>query len=89
MSYFALEEQTKKTRDHKAEKNPHFNHPHSPEAKEAISTTQKARFAFYKNAVNNIMTEARIKEIIKETLKDYLAKNTEDNKNNRNINIPL
>lgn len=94
MSYFALDENlitepTKKPRDHKGEKNPHYNHPHSPKAKEAIGNTQKARFAYYKNAVNNMMTEARVKEIIKETLKDYLAGNAEENKNNRTINIPI
>lgn len=94
MSYFALDEnqilgQTKKPRDHRAERNPHFNHPHSPEAKEAISKSQKARFAYYKNAVNNMMTEERVKQIVQETLKDYLNNNAEGNKNNRGINIPL
>ena len=94
MSYFALDEnqiigQTKKPRDHRAEKNPHYNHPHTPEAKEAISKSQKARFAYYKNAVNNMVTEERVKEIIKETLKDYLAGNAEENKNNRTISIPI
>ena len=55
----------KKVRDHRAEKNPHYNHPMTQESRNAISASQKARFSYYKTAVANMMTEDRVREIIK------------------------
>ena len=75
----------KKVRDH----NPH-SMPHRPESKEAISKTQKARWAMLRQIVDNkTVTEARVREIIKETINEYLAKNSTDLKNNNRPNIPL
>lgn len=79
----------KKVRDHRGEKNPHFGHIMKPTSKEAIARSQKARYEFYKKAASNIMTEGRVREIIQETINDYLAKNALENKNNRTNNIPL
>ena len=95
MSYFTLNEEqmtqpVKKVRDHKGEKNPHFGHVMKPESRNAIANSQKTRFAYYKKAAANVMTEQRVKEIIAETIQEYVAKNTTEIKNNRpNNNIPL
>ena len=94
MSYFIIpEEQMKepvnKVRDHKGEKNPHFGHVMKPESKNAIARSQKARYDYYKQAVANIMTEERVKEIIIETVQDYLSQNAVQTNNNRPNNIPL
>ena len=79
-----------KKRDHKGEKNPHYNCPMSQKSRNAIAQSQKARFDYYRKAAANIMTEDRVREIIKETIDNYLAKNTTELKNNnRPNNIPL
>lgn len=84
------EQSSKKVRDHSGQHNPHFNKPHTDSAKAAISTSQKARFAYYKKAADNVMTEDRVREIIKETVQDYLAYNAKQIKdNNKNIDIRL
>lgn len=70
------------------QRNGMWNKKHRPDSVKAISATQKARFAFYKKAADNVMTEERIREIINETVKGYLAKNANDN-NNKNIDIRL
>ena len=94
MSYFIIDEEqmkepVKKVRDHRGEKNPHFGHIMKPTSKEAIARSQKARYEFYKKAAANIMTEGRVREIIQETINDYLSKNALENKNNTTNNIPL
>ena len=94
MSYFIIpEEQMKepvnKVRDHRGEKNPHFGHVMKPESREAIANSQKARFDYYRKAAANIMTEDRVREIIKETVKDYLAKFTKPINNSQRIDIRL
>ena len=78
----------KKVRDHRAEKNPHYNHPMTQESRNAISASQKARYSYYKTAIANMMTEDRVREIIKETIENYLSQNLLETKNNR-PNIPL
>lgn len=84
------EQQPVKKRDHWNEKNPHYQHPHSPEAKEAISKTQKARWAMLRQIVDNkIVTEERVREIIRETIDDYLKNNAAPIENNKPINIQL
>ena len=83
------EQSSKKVRDHRGQHNPHFNKPHTDSAKAAISTSQKARFAYYKKAADNVMTEDRVREIIKETVQDYLAKYTTKMKDNNNKNIDI
>lgn len=62
---------------------------HRPESVKAISTTQKARFDYYRKAADNIMTEDRAREIITETIQDYLANNAVQTNNNNPTNIPL
>ena len=79
----------KKVRDHRGERNPHYGHVMQPASKEAIARSQKARYEFYKKAAANIMTEGRVREIIQETINDYLSKNALENKNNTTNIIPL
>ena len=62
---------------------------HRPDSVKAISATQKARFDYYRKAADNIMTEDKVREIIKETIDNYLSKNALDTNNNRPTNIPL
>ena len=80
----------KKVIDHRGEKNPHYNHPMTQDSRNAIAASQRARYDYYRKAAANVMTEQRVKEIIAETIQEYLAKNTTEIKNNRpNNNIPL
>ena len=92
MSYFILDEQmtepVKKVRDHTGENNPHYQHSMSQESRNAIASSQRARFFYYKTAVANMMTEERVREIIKETIDSYMSQNLLK-KNNRPNNIPL
>lgn len=94
MSYFTLNEEQMtppiKKRDHSGEKNPHFGHVMSPKSKQAISTQQSLRYAAIRQLINQKpLTEDRVREIIKETIDSYLAKNTTEINNNRPNNIPL
>lgn len=93
MSYMVIDEeqmtQPVKKRDHRGEKNPHFGHVMNPESRDAIANSQKARFAYYKKAAANIVTEDRVREIITETIRDYFSRNAIETKNNRPNNIPL
>lgn len=81
-------EPVKKVRDHRGANNPHYGHIMKPASKDAISRSQKARYDYYKHAVANMMTEDRVREIIKETIDSYLSQNILE-KNNRPNNIPL
>lgn len=94
MSYFVIDEEqmkepVKKVRDYKGAKNPHYGHIMQTASKDAIARSQKARFDYYKHAVANMMTEDRVREIIKETVQDYLTRNAVQTNNNRSNNIPL
>ena len=95
MSYFVISEeqmttpeQEKKVRDHRGTNNPHYGHIMKPASKDAIARSQKARFDYYKHAVANMMTEDRVREIIKETIDSYLSQNLLE-KNYKPNNIPL
>ena len=77
-----------KKRDHRGKLNPHYNCPMSQDSRNAIAQSQKARFDYYRKAAANIMTEDRVREIIKETVQDYLSKNAVQT-NNRAKNIPI
>ncbi len=79
---------TKKKKDHRGVKNPHFGFTMTKKSKEAISRSQKARYELYKNALANIISEERVREITLETLNDYL-KNDSKNINNKTTNILL
>ena len=76
-------------RDHRAERNPHYGHAMQSASKDAIAKSQKARYEFYKKAAANIMTEDKVREIITETIRDYLANNVQETKNKKRNNIPL
>ncbi len=72
--------------NHHGNLNPHFGKPHSVEAKQKISASQKERYQQYKNAMNGIhhttMDELlsnesfnkRIEKVIKESLIKLLKK---------------
>ena len=78
-----------KKRDHRKEKNPHWNHPMSDDSKKRISTQQSLRYSAIRQLLTQKpLTEERVREIIKETIDNYLTKNIEL-KNNRPNNIPL
>ena len=78
-----------KKRDHRKEKNPHWNHPMSDDSKKRISSAQSLRYSAIRQLINQKpLTEDRVREIIKETIDSYLAKNIET-KNNRPNHIPL
>ena len=79
----------KKVRDHRGEKNPHFNHPMTQNSRNAIAASQRARYDYYRKAAANIVTEERVREIITETIRDYFNRNAIETKNNRPNNIPL
>ena len=95
MSYFTLSEDQmttppeKKTRDHTGEKNPHFGHKMQPSSREAIATSQRARYDYYRKAAANIISEDRLREIISETINNYFSRNAIKTKNNKPNNIPL
>ena len=80
-----------KKRDHRKEKNPHWNHPMSDDSKKRISSAQSLRYSAIRQLINQKpLTEDRIREIITETITKYLSKNiTEFKNNNRPNNIPL
>lgn len=92
MSYLIDDEkvtQPVKKRDHRGKLNPHYNCPMSQDSRNKIAASQKARFAYYKKAVDNVMTEERVREIITETIRDYFNRNAIETRNNRPNNIPL
>lgn len=94
MSYFILDEEQMTTpepkkRDHRGTKNPHYGHIMKPASKDAIARSQKARYDYYKTAVANMVTEDRVREIIKETIDSYLSQNAIQTNNNRPNNIPI
>ena len=64
---------------------------HRPESREAISRTQKSRYDLLRIALEkakNPITEERVKQIIRETVADYI-KNESKPVNNKPNNIPL
>ena len=95
MSYFILDEEqmkepVKKVRDHKGEKNPHFGHVMKPESREAIANKQRQRYELLRQIVDKkTVSEERVREIVKETVQDYLAKFTKPINNNQRIDIRL
>ena len=76
MSYFTISEDQmttptpEKKRDHKGQNNPHFGHIMQPASREAIAKSQRARFDYYRKAIENMLTEERVRDIIKETIDD-------------------
>lgn len=85
------QQQVKKIRDHSGARNPHYNHPHSESAKAAISSKLKARYETIRQVIDqNPITEDRIKEIVRETVADYIKNNaTPVETNKRPIDIYL
>ena len=92
MSYFMIQEEQitpVKKRDHRKEKNPHFGCVMSDDSKKRISDQQSLRYSAIRQLLTQKpLTEDRVREIIKETIDNYLTKNVEL-KNNKPNNIPL
>jgi hypothetical protein len=64
----------------------------SPKSKQAISTQQSLRYAAIRQLMEGMqkqITEERVRDIIKETIDEYMAKNAIETKNNKSNNIPL
>jgi hypothetical protein len=94
MSYFVIDEKQMNEpvkRNHQGELNPHFNKPHSPESKEAISKTQKARYELLRKAVNQAaVNDDRIRQVMKEELSKFIKQVIPVKPdNNRPNNIPI
>ena len=95
MSYFVIDEEqmkepVKKVRDHKGEKNPHFGHVMKPESREAIANKQRQRYELLRHIVDmKTVSEERVREIVKETVQDYLAKFAKPIQNNNNQRIDI
>lgn len=66
----------------------HKGKPHSAKAKKKISASMKRRYKQLYGAVQNAVTEERVREIISETIRDYFANNLVE-ANNRRPNIPI
>ena len=88
MSYFTLEENLKVENPPQKINLRHSGKPHSPESKKKIADAQKARYEQMRRAAQCVITEERMKEIIKETIDEYIAKNVTPVNNNK-PNIPL
>lgn len=101
MSYFTVELDNKREletipmSEDKKIINPRFSgHSHSEQSKRAISETQQKRYEAMRKLIRKGMqqpiTEARVKEICKEVVDDYLKENLIEVKNNKkptNINL--
>ena len=90
----APKDTVKKKRDHRGERNPHFGHIQTQESKDRISKSQSERYEMIRKLVRKGMAqpldEARVKEICKEAIDDYLKENLIEVKNNKkptNINL--
>lgn len=101
MSYFTVqldnkrELEKKQMSEDKKIRNPRFSgHSHSEQSKRAISETQQKRYEAMRKLIRKGMqqpiTEARVKEICKEVINDYLKENlieVKENKKPTNINL--
>lgn len=75
----------KKGRNQKGELNNHYNHPHTPEAKSKIATTQRARY----DLLRKLASDEHIKRVVKEEIQKYLRANAAPLENKPTNNIPL
>ena len=81
-----------KKRDHRAKLNPHFGHVMKPKSRKAIASKQRLRYDLMRSALEqskNSVSEERVREIVKETVRDYLTNNTLEVNNKKLNNIPL
>lgn len=79
----------KKVRDHNGNHSPH-SMPHRPESKDAISKTMKTRWAMLRQIIDQkTVTEDRVREIVRETIADYIKNNATPVNNNKTIDIRL
>lgn len=97
MSYYnildekQMKEPVKKVRDHRKEKNPHYGCVMSDTSRDAIASKQRLRYELMRSALEqskNSVSEERVREIIKETIDNYLSRNAAPVKNNI-PNIPI
>ena len=69
---------TKSKRDFSGSNNPHFGHIQSPQSRAAISSKQKERYSMLRQIVKNsrnTITEERVRQIVSETIADYVKNN--------------
>ena len=71
-------ENAKPKRDFSGSNNPHFGHIQSPQSRAAISSKQKERYSMLRQIVKNsrnTITEERVRQIVSETIADYVKNN--------------
>jgi hypothetical protein len=66
----------------------HTGKPHSSKAKKKIAASMRRHYKQLYGAVQNAVSEERVREIISETIRDYFANNLVET-NNRRPNIPI
>ena len=69
---------TKPKRDFSGSNNPHFGHIQSPQSRAAISSKQKERYSMLRQIVRNsrnAITEERVRQIVSETIADFVKNN--------------
>ena len=77
-------------RNQKGKFNNHYNHPHTPEARAAISAKQRQRYDLLRRAVDLATDDNRIRQVVKEEINRYLKENAIPLNNNKPTNnIPL
>ena len=93
MSYFVIDEEhmkepVKNTRDHRAERNPHFGHVMQPASRDAIASKQRLRYDLMRSALEqskNSVSEERVRQVVQEEIEKFLNETLYNNK----ANIPI
>ena len=83
---------TVKKRDHRSKLNPHFGCIMSDASRDAIASKQRLRYDLIRSALEqsrNSVSEERVREIIKETIREWLSNNDLKTNKKRPNNIPL
>lgn len=80
----------KKVRDHRGERNPHWGGKMTQRSKDLISTKQRQRWATLRQIVDKkTVTEDRVREIVKETIANFIKNETTPVNNDKPIEIRL
>ena len=80
----------KSGRNQKGEANNHWGHKMTQQSRNAISETQKRRYSLLRQAVDIATNGDRIRQVVQEEIKKYLAENAILSNNNKPTNnIPL
>lgn len=83
-----MKELVKKARDHRGEKNPHYQHPMTQDSRNAIASKQRLRFELLRSAIEqskNSVSEERVRQVVQEEIEKFLNDTLYNNK----ANIPI